>query len=212
MCRVDRARLQEEIRRLNRRMVAASDPQPAAAAGGPVACLSGHMIDRPGRKVPRFPPSSEGSVSRLLDRLLEDAAPEAGCSSAASGADLLFLEALARRGCESHVVLPFSRELFLRTSVEGVEGPPWAARFEEALGRAASIEVINPWVTEPAAEDFDTANLAIVRWSLARAIQSRGSVMPIAVWDGHPGDGAGGTAEFVALWIELGHRVRIVTP
>jgi class 3 adenylate cyclase len=33
---------------------------------------------------------------------------------------------------------------------------------------------------------------------------------PIAVWDGQPGDGFGGTADFVSLWQQRGHEVDII--
>ena len=40
-----------------------------------------------------------------------------GYSSAACGTDIIFLEAMAERGGETHVFLPFAKDEFIQTSV-----------------------------------------------------------------------------------------------
>lgn len=74
-----------------------------------VVVFVGHMIDRPDRAVPRFPPLLERAVGGAIRDRLTQLNGHIGYSSAACGSDILFLEALqdARgQGSESHVVLP----------------------------------------------------------------------------------------------------------
>ncbi len=56
--------------------------------------FSGHMIDAPDRRVPRFPLEKEGEIKALLERQLAAMNAGIGFSSAASGSDILFLEAM----------------------------------------------------------------------------------------------------------------------
>jgi len=82
-----------------------------------VAIFTGHMLDAPDRIVRRFPLNLEPAVREAIDRWLDANDVQIGVSSAACGGDILFQEALIERGSESHIILPFREELFLRTSV-----------------------------------------------------------------------------------------------
>ncbi|RPH96944.1 MAG: DUF4071 domain-containing protein, partial [Lysobacterales bacterium] len=82
-----------------------------------VVLFTCHMLDAPGRQPPRFKPSAERVIyERILDTLRRWQT-EIGFSSAAEGADILFLEALQELGVESNIVLPHPPELFIQTSV-----------------------------------------------------------------------------------------------
>ncbi len=59
-------------------------------------------------------------------------------SSAACGADLLFVEAALDCGAEVNLVLPFQRDDFVRTSV-ATGGSEWMPRFDAVLARANRI-------------------------------------------------------------------------
>ena len=96
------------------------------------------MIDAPGRAVPRFPPALGPAVHAALHDYLARLHQPIVYTSAACGADLLFIEAALERGAEVNVVLPFDRDDFLRTSV-AVGGDEWIARFEAALARATRV-------------------------------------------------------------------------
>ena len=68
-----------------------------------VLLFSGHMIDAPNRKVPRFPASKEPGVADAIAALLDTADVAAGpndlaiCGGACGG-DLLFAEACLAHG------------------------------------------------------------------------------------------------------------------
>ena len=174
-----------------------------------VVLFSGHMIDRPDRPEPRFPPQLEGAVYASIRGWLERHNGLIGVSSAACGADLLFLEALESLGGESHVVLPYDAEDFLADSVEvpGVEG--WRPRFEKQLAEA---RVVCASSSRPlhGGVAFDYANQLVHGLGLLRARELETGLVALAAWDGREGDGLGGTASAVRQWQRHGlavHRV-----
>jgi hypothetical protein len=131
--------------------------------------------------------------------------------SLASGADILWAEALLDAGAELHVVLPFALEDFLETSVSP-SGEVWVRRFHECLGRAVSVthategrylgdEILFSYCARLA------MGLALLR---ARFLDAR--VLQLALWDGRPPAGEVGTAADVATWRDTGHEAMTVTP
>ena len=103
-----------------------------------VIAFAGHMIDAPGRSVPRFPAALEPAVRAALRAHLARLRQPVVYTSAACGADLIFIEAAQEIGAEVNVVLPFDREDFVRTSV-AIGGDEWVARFDAALERATRV-------------------------------------------------------------------------
>lgn len=176
-----------------------------------VVLFSGHMIDRPGRAQLRFPPRLEPAVYRAIHAWLERNRGLIGFSSAACGADLLFLEAIRALGGETHVVLPYHQDEFIADSVEiGVAGD-WRDRFERQL---AASRVVYASSSRPlhGGVAYDYANHLVHGLGLVRARELETSIESLAVWDGQPGDGLGGTASAVRQWLQHGipaHRVRI---
>lgn len=176
-----------------------------------VVAFTGTMTDAPGRKVPRFPDRPDlvsWVAARIRAALVAMDAGEGVCS-AARGADLLFLEALLELGGTATVLLPFPAEAFERTSV----GYGWDGRLRAALANPrVEARVLAP---EPPAEHelsaaFAACNGAIATVARDRAAR-RGSVaVLLAVWDGRPGDGTGGTGDFVRTWEEGGARAEII--
>ena len=113
-----------------------------------VILFSGHLMDRPGRTPPRFPPAMAPAAAReiglALDRL--SAGPEdlALCQAAAGG-DLLFLEACQARGVPVQVMLPFDEARFQRESVlPPAQGAEWLRRYQAVRARLAAAPQILP--------------------------------------------------------------------
>src|SRR5438874_8780902 len=104
--------------------------------------FSGHMIDAPDRLTPRFPPAKESEIKELLEKKLAAMNAGIGFASAASGSDILFLEAMLARGGTIHLVLPWPAEEFVKTSVDIVREEKWVERFHRVLAQAASIRVL----------------------------------------------------------------------
>ena len=175
--------------------------------------LPRHMVDAPDRaKPPRFPAERVPAVAREIAGRLERlaAGPEdVAITSAAAGGDLLFMEACAERGVPVLVHLPFPEPRFVTASV-AFAGEPWRERYFR-LTRDPSVEIrvlseeLGP---DPlGANSFERCNL----WQLYTALSFGPSrVRFIAVWDGEPGDGPGGTKHMVDEVAERLGQVSVV--
>ena len=163
--------------------------------------FTGHMIDRPGRRAVRFPAGREATVRRAIGDALEPLDGRIGFAAAACGADILFPEALAERGGESHVVLPFKTEDFRSESVDVVPG--WGERFDRVLQRAKEIVTVS---SEPfgGGSSYSYGNLVLHGLARMHAARLGGPLTGLAVWDGRRGDGPGGTEWTVSTWRALG--------
>ena len=166
-----------------------------------VVVFSGHMIDRPGRSVPRFPADLEAAVAAEIRKHVDALDVRFGYASAACGADILFHEAVAARGGEVNVVLPYELDRFMRDSVCLEAGSAWESRLRTLLARphtrlivASQGNVSDVGVSNEYANQF-TFGLAGIR-----AFQMRTQLAALAAWDGRAGDGAGGTASAIARW------------
>ena len=179
-----------------------------------VVVFVGHMIDRPDRAFPRFPPRLEPAVAQAIRDRLVRMGTRIGYSSAACGSDILFLEAIEsiREKTEIHVVLPFSREPFLETSVDLIPGGNWRERFERLTGPAGRAEVItaSSQRLEAGGTSYEFANRILHGLAAIKARQLETELKFLVVWDGKPGGGPGGTDSTVAHWKALGHEVEVI--
>ncbi len=103
-----------------------------------VVAFAGHMVDAPDRALPRFPATLVPAVRAAVREHVARLNTPIVYTSAACGADLIFIEAALDAGAEVNVVLPFDREDFVRTSV-AIGGDGWVERFDAALARAARV-------------------------------------------------------------------------
>lgn len=124
-------------------------------------------------------------VDAALDAAAEAAggAPAAVVSSLAEGADRLVAErGLARPGWSLEVVLPLDPDDYERDFAAGSS----VATFRSLLAAADAVERVPP---QPTRED--------AYWAAGLAVLDRSDVL-VAVWDGRPARGRGGTGEVVA--------------
>ena len=168
--------------------------------------FSGHMIDAPDRRNPRFPPSKEAEVKGLLEKQLAAMNAGIGFASAASGSDILFLEAILARGGKIHLVLPWPADEFVKTSVAPVGDGAWVERFHKVLAQAASIRVLGELYMPGSATGFEYCNLAVNGLARLFARSLDLEITPLAVWDGYAG-APGGTGSFVRYWRT--HRIPV---
>ncbi|HEY8020011.1 MAG TPA: hypothetical protein VIH93_02860 [Thermoanaerobaculia bacterium] len=179
---------------------------------------SGHRVDGPGRKSPRFPPEKETAVREALARQLAEWGVGTGGTGdlaicgGANGADILLAEICRDRGAGVLLLLPFPPERFIQESVE-LPGTDWTARFR-ALARDGRCEVriqeqsLGP--LPPGDNPFERNNEWILRTGLDEA--RPGKPAALLVWDRKPGDGAGGTAGFHDAAVRLDLPVVVVDP
>jgi hypothetical protein len=181
----------------------------AAVAGPTVIHFCGHRIS--GDDDAPFRSKDERQISRLIAEVVAKHNVGFAYGSLASGADILWAEALLARDVELHIVLPFALEEFVECSV-APSGQPWVERFSRCLDRAASVtygtseaflgdDVLYRYCSEIA------MGLTLVR---ARWLETE--VHQFALWDGKPARGEAGTAIDVALWQRTGHPITVVRP
>jgi class 3 adenylate cyclase/tetratricopeptide (TPR) repeat protein len=175
-----------------------------------VVVFAGHLIDRPDRRTPRFPPDLEPAVRAAIDDRLRRIGPAIGYAAAACGADILFLESVAAASGETRVVLPYNREQFACDSVDIAPRTGWRARFDAALARAAGVIVASEHRLGSGSASFEYGFRVLDGTAAIRADELDTELVCLAVWDGLPGDGPGGTAGSVEHWRRAGRRVDVI--
>ena len=135
-------------------------------------------------------------VQSELERVIASVArpDDTAFSSLAIGADQRFAELVLSRGLRLHVVIPC--DCYEETFMDA----PEKARYRDLLARAESKTVL-PF-TKPSEDAFLAAGRYIVESVDAL----------LAVWNGRPAAGKGGTGDVVAHAFELGRRVIHLNP
>ena len=175
-----------------------------------VVVFAGHMIDQAGRPQPRFPAYLEPLVFQKISDALDRLHAGIGFSSAACGADILFLEAMLARQGETNVILPFIPEAFKKTSVDIIPGADWSRRFDQLLARVTRTIIASDNRSSGNDVTYQYANLLQDGLAILRAKMLDIEVIPLVVWDGGAGDGYGGTATLVQHWRAHGLEPMII--
>jgi tetratricopeptide (TPR) repeat protein len=178
---------------------------------GSVGFFAGHMIDASDRAVPRFPNAAIPGVEERIRNWLTANSVRFSYSSAACGGDILFLEIALSLGVETHILLPFARDYFIRTSVLP-GGEEWLERFEKVMESAASLTVLNESMPDYHPSSYDFTNQMISARAAARAAVYDLPLLGLALWNGQLGDAAGGTASAVAYWARGKVPISIIHP
>ena len=173
-----------------------------------VVAFSGHMIDRPGAKE-RFPAEAEELVRNAIEESLEQMGASIGYSSAACGADILFIESILARGGEAQVFLPFNKNDFIEISIRHA-GAQWVQRFEDVLSNSATtIHYVTDGGYLGEDELFGLCNEVFAGFASMRSRILADKPHLLTVWDGQEG-GVGGTGHLVRRWkSRFGKPVRI---
>lgn len=134
-------------------------------------------------------------VERALHERLARLAPDVlvGVSSLADGADQLFAEAVLALGGSLEVVLPAAR---YRQELPA----EYVRAFDRLLSHACAVECL---------QYQDSTSEA--HMEAGRVVVERSDVL-VAVWDGRPARGFGGTGDVVAYARGLGVPVEVIWP
>ena len=182
----------------------AGAPQGGEKKDPRVLLFTGHRVDDPGRKTPRFPADKESvarqAIKDAVAKEIADAGEIAfGIAGGASGGDILFHEVCAELGIPTKLYLALPPDQFIKASVRSA-GPQWIERFWRLRERLpervlAASEELPRWLQEkPDYSIWQRDNL----WMLYNALAAGGdNVTLIALWNGEAGDGPGGTADLV---------------
>jgi hypothetical protein len=173
--------------------------------------VSGHMIDHPDRSAPRFPPEAEAVVTKTITEVF--AAWDVGpgtllVSGGARGTDIIAAELAREAGAEVWLLVARPEDEFIPESVR-LPGTDWEERYRVLRAACATRfqqDELGPAPTAEAA--FERNN----DWLLNVAQSAAPRLRALAVWDRAPGDGPGGTSDFVERACAMGATVAIVDP
>jgi len=157
-----------------------------------VVLFSGHMIDAPDRKTPRFPLDKEWLAATAIADALSSIGAAAGdlaiCGGACGG-DLLFAEACLARNMRVELYIPFDEPTFLAGSVDFAPGH-WRERYFAVKSRATLHVMPDERSPLPGGGNaYERDN----KWMLERSVRFGNDRMAfICLWNGEGGDGPGG--------------------
>lgn len=169
----------------------------------PVLFFAGHLF--------RADAAGEARIRMAIDVALHETQVTAAYGALAAGADILFAEALLDREVPLHVVLPFALDDFIRESVAPF-GAEWLARFDRALGRAASVAYASDAAFAGDPDQFAYGNEFAMGLACLRADHLQTEAIQMAVWDDASAGYEGGTAGSVETWRALGRRAVVIDP
>jgi tetratricopeptide (TPR) repeat protein len=172
-----------------------------------VFVFAGLMLDspHPPARERRFPPAFQPAVASEIKRALSLSVAAIGFSSAAAGSDILFLEQMRTLGQAYHILLSGPQPEFKERSVN-YAGADWGERFQTVLDSAKSVEE---------ASSHHPADNSVAYWYASRLLSCRAllqaqqlnlDLVALAVWNGKPGFGRGGTASFIEFWNRDFHK------
>lgn len=175
---------------------------------------SGHMIDAPGRKEPRFPAIKESAVRERIAAQLEEwrvGAGDIAISGGARGADILFSEEALKRHARGMLLVALPEEDYLKASVRLPESD-WERRYHMLRGKCETRfqhEKLGP--VPEGMNVFARNNLWLI--DTAQELAAAGNIFALLVWDEKPtGDGPGGTSDFAQRIAEGGGHIAIINP
>jgi len=193
-------------------------PDPQVSGPARVIVFTGHRIDQPGRKPPRFPREAEGEARRMIAKAVaaersKAAGEVVGIAGGANGGDTLFHEVCAEQGIKTQLFIVGSRDAYARESVQD-GGPQWVERFDRlhaalpvmVLGNSQGTVALPRWLKPAKNYSIWERNN---RWILNNALVHGASrVTLVALWNERiVPDGPGGTQDMVKTAEERGAKV-----
>jgi len=187
-------------------------PHPSARSDKVVIC-SGHMIDRPDRKTPRFPAGKAEAVRAKIAQQLEQwnvGAGDLAVCGGACGADILFAEESLRRSAQLRLLLAQEVDDFVRDSVRHA-GNDWVQRFHALRGKAEVATQPERLGKEPNdVPIYVRNNLWIINTARVEAADAA-KIRALLVWDESP-QGGGGTDDLADFVRSQAGIVEIINP
>jgi hypothetical protein len=132
-------------------------------------------------------------IAGMRDAIAETGSAAVGVTSLAAGSDQLFARAVLAAGGQLHIVLPCHD---YESTLHGAD----RVTYRDLLRQATTIETL-PY-PGPSEDAYYAAGRRVV--DLCQRL--------LAVWDGQPARGLGGTADVVAYARQLGREVRVIWP
>jgi len=169
-----------------------------------VLLFTGHRVDAPDRKTPRFPAAKEKHARAMIFEAVRNEKAKAkgpvfGIAGGACGGDILFHEICEALEIPSQMYLVLPKNDYIKVSVAD-GGPDWVERFNRLYDKMkpkilSDSDRLPRWLrTKKDYNIWQRSNL----WMLHNALFiSQDHLSLIALWNGATGDGPGGTEDMV---------------
>lgn len=155
-----------------------------------------HIVGFTGHRLVESPALIAAALGDAIDLLQQQTPGEwVALASVAQGSDQLFVEQALQRSLSWHAILPLPLAEFAR-DFDALQWP----RVQELLTRAEHQQVSSDNVEGPREDAYLDCGLETVN----------GSDLLIAVWDGEPARGKGGTADVVEYARSIGRPIIII--
>jgi hypothetical protein len=167
-----------------------------------VAILAGRRLDQTGSKPQRFPLDNLEHVKQLLRKTFLKLGIGKLICSAACGADLLAIEVALRLQIETHIILPFEKDMFKQQSVTDRPGD-WGAFFDRLMNTSdknVSVRILG--LESDSFEAYIKTNNEIIAY--ARDMANKRHITSIVVWDGDKWGEDDITYQFIAASQQAG--------
>ena len=153
-----------------------------------IVVLAGRRLDMPQANEKRFPLEMEEIVFVRIRNFFHNNNVKVLVSSAACGADLLAQKAARELKIQQHIILPFEREKFRRTSVVDRPGN-WGKLFDEIcdeVEREGNLIVLENFKNDDS-EAYSAVTTEIIK--RAKSLKSKNEkILAVAVWEGKAKD------------------------
>ncbi len=169
----------------------------------------GHTLGRSEERPRRFPAELVDVVPSQVSTFLEAQDIGIAYGSLASGADIIIAESILEHHGELNVVLPFEAGEFEHVSVRPA-GEDWVSRFRLCLDQAASFIQACDSAYMGDDELFSYVSHIAMGHARNRAGALGDDALQLAIWNGRPARGPGGTAEDIAAWRRAGGEAHII--
>ena len=185
-----------------------------------IILCSGHMIDQPNRKEPRFPPYKETVIQQQIAEQLKVwgiGAGDLAICGGAQGADLLFAECCVALGAQVYLLIALPEDEFLRRSVR-LQGADWESRYLEVAKKSNVSKFFQKDFLKDFSPELNTIDNVFARnnlWMLHTAHDAvgTGGLFAILVWDEkETGDGPGGTSDFEQRIRSSHGQIAVINP
>lgn len=185
-----------------------------------VVVCSGHMIDQPNRKEPRFPFYKEAVIRQQIAQQLSIwgiGTGDLAICGGAQGADLLFAECCVALGAQVFLLIALPEDEFFRRSVH-LEGADWESRYFEVakkpnVSKFFQEDFLKNFSPELNGIDNVFARNNLWMFQTALAVVKMGELFAILIWDEKAtGDGPGGTSDFADRVRASEGEVAVINP
>jgi Tetratricopeptide Repeats-Sensor/Adenylate and Guanylate cyclase catalytic domain len=153
-------------------------------------------------------------VAQDLERRVADRDIAIGFSSAGAGPEVLFLDAVANRGGNTHVVLPYAVDEFVADRVTDASTDSWRSRFDHAMARADEVVIATDHRFAHGTTLHEYADLLLVGLARTQALALGAELVPFILSGEQPApDGLGAVLDALQRdgvgpqWLDPSHVV-----